>query len=225
MSTHQHTGPHDHTGASLDRWTAGFWDDRYSTGETTWSGQVNRAVAEEAAQVAPGRALEVGCGTGADAVWLAEQGWQVVATDVSDVALQRGEAAALEHDAEAAGRITWEQHDLLAWVPEPRSFELVTAAFFQLPPDPRRRVYAALADAVTPGGSLLLVLHDVIDLENGIPRPPEPDMFPKVEELVAELPRDQWEVVTAESRPRPGTLPDGSEVILHDAVLRAVRAG
>src|SRR5213078_3231099 len=97
----------------------------------------NPQLVAEAADLPAGRALDAGCGEGADAIWLAQRGWEVVATEISDVALGRAAEHARATDAEAVTRIAWRQADLLLDPPDPDAFDLVTAQFMQLPPAPR----------------------------------------------------------------------------------------
>ena len=91
MSKHEHEHG-DEQPAETPRWDATFWDERYATSPALWSGHVNAVVADEAGRLAPGTALDVGCGEGGDALWLAERGWQVLGVDVSRVALERAAA-------------------------------------------------------------------------------------------------------------------------------------
>ena len=215
---------HGHGAASADErpvWDQGFWDERYSSTPELWSGHVNAVVRDEVAGLAPGRALEVGCGEGGDALWLAEQGWEVLGVDLSQVAVDR--AAARARDVGLEGRTAWERRNLLEWTPPASAYDLVNVAFVHLSTDERRTVYAGLAAAVAEGGTLLVVAHHPSDL-GVVPRPPFPDLFFTPEDLVADLAtwRGTWDVVTAEARPRAGRH-DGHEVTLHDTVLRAVR--
>ena len=140
MSEHAHG-----TGPVFDE---GFWDERYRSARQAWSGQPNPQLVAEVAGRPPGRALDAGCGEGADAIWLARGAWEVVAVDISGVAVRRGEQHTRDTDPAAAERIEWRQADLLAQPPEPGSFDLVTAQFMQLPPEPRTRLFTALATAV-----------------------------------------------------------------------------
>jgi SAM-dependent methyltransferase len=202
-----------------ERFTARFWDERYGSANRIWSGDPNPQLVRETSDLEPGTALDAGCGEGADAQWLAGRGWQVTAMDVSAVALDRGAA----HTApDIADRITWERADLTTWAPD-RTYDLVNAQFMQFPSALRQQVFARLAAAVSPGGTLLIVGHHPSDLQTTMPRPPEPDLFFTAEELAESLDPDTWDVIVAESRPRSAKDPDGREVTIHDAVLRARR--
>ena len=201
---------------------ADFWDERYRSAERVWSGNPNPQLVAEVADRAPGLALDVGCGEGADAIWLAGTGWMVVGADISGVALERAARHADDTDPAAAARIHWWQADLLTQPPEPGSFDLVSAQFMQLPPDQRTRLFTALAAAVADGGMLLVVGHHPSDLATGVPRPPMPDLFYTPDEIAGLL-DDSWAVEVSEARPRPATTPDGTDVTIHDTVLAAIR--
>ena len=111
---------------------------------------------------------------------------------------------------------------MLSWRPPAASYDLVSVTFLHFPPDLRTSVYGALADAVRPGGSFLVVAHHPSDLETTVGRPPEPELFFTPEELVGDLDGD-WDVVTATRRPKTAKDADGHEVTVHDTVLRAQR--
>jgi SAM-dependent methyltransferase len=221
---HDHGHDHGEGGGAGDRprWDAAFWDERYSSAPQVWSGHVNAVVRDEASGLTPGRALDVGCGEGGDALWLAAQGWEVTGIDVSRVALDR--AATRAGEVGLADRTSWEQRDVLTWSPDEAAYDLVAVAFVHLAGDDRQRVYARIASAVAPGGTLVVAAHHPSDI-GVVPRPPDPDLFFTEDDLVAYLREweGQWEVVTAEARPRPTTHPDGHEVTVHDTVLRAHR--
>jgi SAM-dependent methyltransferase len=221
MSEQGQTPGHPMHDQGSDRWSAEFWDDRYRSKPALWSGNANAVVMTETADLPPGQALDVGCGEGGDALWLAGRGWQVLGIDVSQVALERALGHADVAGPEISGRTAWEWRDLLSWTPPAASFDLVSVPFLHLPSALRVPVYAGLAAAVAAGGTFLVVAHHPSDL-GVVPRPPEPDLFFTEEDLAAEL-DDGWEVVTCESRSRAGIHPDGYDVTLHDTVLRAVR--
>lgn len=219
---HHHPGHHHDADELRHRWTAENWDERYSQKPSLWSGQVNGAVEEEVAGLEPGTALDVACGEGGDVLWLAEHGWQVEGVDVSQVALDRAAAQASARGLQE--RISWQQRDVLSWRPPASTYDLVSAVFLHLTADLRRSVYGALAGAVRPGGSLLVVAHHPSDLETTVGRPPEPELFVTAEELAEELALGpDWRVVTTSSRPKTARDSDGREVTVHDAVLRIVR--
>jgi SAM-dependent methyltransferase len=197
------------------------FEERYRATDALWSGRPNTQLLREAADLPPGKAFDVGCGEGADAVWLAERGWQVTAVDFASTALQRGRAHAETLGPDVAGRIRWVHADVTTWVPDEGQFDLVSAQFMHLPPEPRRALFARLAAAVAPGGTLLVVGHDFGDLAAGAHRPPEPDRFFTAEEVAGSLEGDQWDVLVADARPRAAAEHEGAGHTVHDAVLRA----
>lgn len=199
------------------------FEQMYRATDALWSGRPNTQLVAEAAGLAPGTALDVGCGEGADAVWLAQRGWQVTAVDFAATALERGAAGAAASGEEVAARIGWLRADVTRWTPEPAGFDLVSAQFMHLPPEERGALFARLAAAVRPGGTLLVVGHDFSDVAAGAHRPPEPERFFTAQEVAASLDADAWEVVVAEARPRPAALHEGHDIEVHDAVLRAHR--
>ncbi len=201
---------------------AEFWDERYRSADRLWSGNPNPQLVAEVAGREPGRALDVGCGEGADAIWLASRGWAVVAADISQVALDRAARHARETDPAAAARITWWRADLLEQVPSPDSFDLVSAQFMHLPPEPRARLFASLAAAVRVGGMLLVVAHHPSDLDTGVPRPPTPERFYTADDIAGLL-DDSWAVEVSEARPRGARTPTGAEATIHDTILAATR--
>jgi SAM-dependent methyltransferase len=205
-----------------EQYTAAFWDDRYGATERVWSGEPNAVLVQEVADLAPGTALDVGSGEGGDSVWLASRGWRVTAIDVSRVALDRVTAHAA---AEGVGdRVTTLVVDLFADT-LPGGFDLVTTHFMQLPGADRPRLYRAIAGAVGPGGTLLIVGHDPEGMPPEAERHHPPDMFATAEELIVELDDtlEGWTIEVAERRGRDAVQPDGRPRFLYDAVLRARR--
>jgi len=206
-----------------------YWDDRYSALDDVWSGAANPVLVRESATLTPGRVLDVGCGEGADAIWLAGRGWQVTGVDFSAAALKRAAARsrrAGEDPAAAdtiAGRIQWQQHDVTRWAPPARRYDLVTAQFMHLPSVPRTVLFRSLADAVAPGGTLLIVGHDVSDVPTTAHRMPDPDLFFSADEVAATLDPALWNIEVAEARTRTAGGPGASPVRTADAVLRASR--
>jgi SAM-dependent methyltransferase len=220
---HDHHG-RDHCGDGPDvvRDQA-FWDERYRSSSALWSGRPGPHLVTEASGLVPGNALEAGCGEGADTIWLAGQGWQVTAVDISTVALARGAARAAQAGADIARRITWQHADLAGWIPGTARYDLVSAQFMHLPPEPRGSLFRLLAALVAPGGSLLVVGHHPSDLQTTAMRPPVPELFFTAAEVAASLDPQEWEIVVSAARERTATDPDGRAVSVHDTVLRAER--
>ncbi|GAS93256.1 type 11 methyltransferase [Mycolicibacterium canariasense] len=188
------------------------WDRHYGERERVWSGRVNVRLAEVAESLPPGRALDLGCGEGADAIWLASKGWQVVATDISGVALAR----ATEDAGELLGRIDFQQHDLDKSFPS-GEFDLVSAQFLHsMFPLDRIAVLRKAAAAVAPGGRLVIVDHGAAP-----PWSKHKDYpFPSVEEVLGALDLGpEWERLRAEPVGREATGPDGHTGHLIDNVM------
>ena len=186
-----------------------------------WSGQPNTHLVTNVAGLVPGTALDVGAGEGADAIWLAEHGWDVTAVDLSSVALDRGRRRAEE--VGVADRIAWRQADLTTWAPPAGAFDLVTAHYLHLPADDRRTAYAAIAGAVAPGGTLVLVAHHPSDMDAGVGRPRWPEMFATAEDLAATTLGDGWTILATDARQRQVMVHDDHTATVHDAVLIARR--
>jgi thioredoxin reductase len=200
------------------------WDHRYG-GERIWSGNPNGTLVAEVEGLAPGRALDVGAGEGGDAVWLAEQGWDVTANDIS----QRG----LDHIAAEADRRQLEIRCLRADANsldpfEHAAFDLVSAQYASLPRTPDGRGVRNLLGAVAPGGTLLVVGHDLTPLRTPIDpathaRAFDPDAYVRSDDVAAALADDpQWEIELHETRPRPPGAASGGHHV-DDVVLRARR--
>jgi thioredoxin reductase/SAM-dependent methyltransferase len=199
------------------------WEERYRTKPAVWSGRPNPQLVAEATGLIPGRALDVGCGEGADAVWLAERGWRVTAVDIAPTALQRAAAHAATAGAQIAARIEWTHADLRHQAPAAGAYDLVSAQFMHLPGDARRDLFARLAAAVVPGGTLLIVGHHPSDLQTTAHRMHFPDMMFTGEQVASSLDPSGWQVLAAEARPRVAVDPDGRDITVHDAVLVARR--
>lgn len=197
-----------------------FWEERYGSTDRVWSGQVNPRLAEVAADLPAGRALDLGCGEGADALWLAERGWQVVAVDVSATALQRAAEAASARNV--SDRIDFQRHDLNETFPE-GAFDLVSAQYFHSPARlEREAVLRRAAGQVNPGGVLVIVDHGAA--------PPwaqhHEHSFPGIEEVIASLRLDAagWTRVRAETVDRE-LVADGQKATVPDNVIVLRRTG
>jgi SAM-dependent methyltransferase len=194
------------------------WEEHYDAHERVWSGRVNVRLAELVEPISPGRALDLGCGEGADAMWLAAHGWHVTAVDISQTALDRAAADAVTRNL--ADHIDFQRHNLTQSFPT-GVFDLVSAQFLHstVPMD-RPRLLRRAADAVAPGGSLVVVDH-------GAPPPwasklDHDDLeFPTADEVVASLDLDEsrWDRVTVAGVERDAVGPAGQQAVLIDNVM------
>ncbi len=195
-----------------------FWEDLYSGQAPRWSGRVNPRLVEVVDSLAPGTALDLGCGEGGDTVWLASRGWQVTAVDVAEAALDR----TLQHVAALAEQVRVERHDLTRTFPE-GSYDLVSAQFLQSPLElPRSVVLGRAAAAVAPGGLLLVVEHG-----SSPPWGWDPEqVFPTPHEVLTEIGLDlaHWTVERLDSPEREATGPQGEIDTMIDTVLALRRS-
>ncbi|WP_129656297.1 bifunctional NAD(P)/FAD-dependent oxidoreductase/class I SAM-dependent methyltransferase [Rothia halotolerans] len=204
---------------------AADWDGRYS-GDLQWSGNPNGSLVAEAAGLTPGTALDIGAGEGGDALWLAEQGWRVTASDISKLALERVRAEAQRRSLP----VETLQTDANAAEPFDRArYDLVTAAYASIPRTPDARGVTNFLDAVAPGGRLLIINHDVSDIRETLStaepestRPFDHEAFVGTDDFVEALTASpEWEIEVNERRERPAGAASAHHV--HDVVLRARR--
>ena len=202
----------------MDMFEPQSWDERYSGEEKIWSGNPNPQLVAEAAGLTPGTALDVGCGEGGDVIWLARQGWTVTGADFSANGLAR--AARHAEQAGVAGRVDWWQVDARAFAADGRTFDLVTTHFLHPPDGGMVEVARRLAEAVAPGGHLLVVGHAPSEVFTHLSGSHRKAMF-VAEELLPALP-DDFEALVVEQRPRTVTR-DGVTVDIDDSTLLARR--
>jgi SAM-dependent methyltransferase len=193
------------------------WNVKHGEAGPLFGVEPNRFLVAEVEALEPGRALDLACGAGRNAVWLAERGWAVTGADFSDVALGNARGLAAERGVD----VEWVQADLRDWEPPPRAFELVAVLYLQLPAAELQPVLGRAADAVAPGGTLLVVGHDLQNLNGGHGGPQDPRVLFTPEDVVAEL--AGLEVEKAERVLRPVETDDGEAQAI-DALIRARRA-
>ena len=211
---------HVHEGHPTD--PVEFWEDFYRPGRQPWSGRPNQVLVAELTDqpvAAGGTALDLGCGAGADAIWLAQQGWTVTGVDISAAALDH--AAAEADAAGVADRIEWLRRDLDSGMPD-GTWDLVAAAYLHSPVElQREKVLRRAAAAVAPGGTLIVIGH-----QNPGPRHPGPPpdvTFPTADDVLATLDVEGWTVERAEAVQVERTAPDGSPGSHTDNVVRLRR--
>lgn len=192
------------------------WEFRYQEQSQRWSGNPNATLVDVVAPLVPGRAVDLGCGEGADAIWLARQGWRVLGVDISPTAVARAHAAAVEAGVDE--HATFEAHDLSTWEPE-GAIDLVTASFFHSREElPRTEILRRVVAHVAPGGHVAIVSH--------LAPPPwsehthhDEALLDADGEVAALALGDDWEVVLAEHRERSVTAPSGDPGTLVDVVV------
>jgi len=193
-----------------------LWDERHAARDPIEDHAPDPTLIEVAAGLAPGAALDLGCGDGRNAAWLASAGWRATGVDFSAVGLARAAA----HAADRGLTVDWVQADLVTWTPPRGAFDLVLLMFIHLPAAERARVYAAAAAAVAPGGTLLVVGHDRTNLTEGAGGPQDPDVLFTASEIAAGLPVGFD--VARQDTVRRGAAPIGERVPV-DAILVARR--
>jgi 2-polyprenyl-3-methyl-5-hydroxy-6-metoxy-1,4-benzoquinol methylase len=205
------------THAGHPAFSADWWEQHYQAHPTGHVSPGPQLVAE-VADLPPGTALDAGCGTGADAIWLASRGWQVTAVDASSTAVGRAQALAAQQEPGVAQRITWLTADLTSWQPSQR-YDLVTSQYVH-PDLPFDQFVARLAAAVAPGGTLLVVGHDHADTHSAAHAPQAASIG--LDAVIGSLSEAQWEVRVAETRTRQ-VEHDSKQLTIHDFVVRAHR--
>ena len=157
---------------------ADAWDERYAASGLVWSATPNQFVERELRDLPPGRALDLACGEGRNAIWLASLGWQVTAVDFSQVALDKGRAVDPSVD--------WVCADVTSWRPE-SSYDVAVVAYLQLPEAERGAAVRTAFDALAPGGTFLLVAHDSTNLTEGTGGPQDPEVLMTAADVLADL--------------------------------------
>jgi len=197
-----------------------FWEAHYGEKPQVWSGRPNGVLVDETSDLAPGRALDVGCGEGADAIWLASRGWRVIAVDVSRTALERGARAAEE--AGVGELIEWQWHDLADTFPA-GEFDVVNVQYLHSPIDlPEDRILTAAASAVAPRGTVLVVSHAAAPPWS---RHHHDHALPQPDEIARSLglQDEEWDIEACEVRQRSTIAPSGEPAEISDSVVKARR--
>jgi len=198
---------------------ADAWNARYSGTELVWGTEPNRFVAAELADLPPGRALDVACGEGRNAIWLAGRGWQVTGVDFSAAGLDR--AMRLAAGAGVADRVSFQLGDVVTGPLPAGPFDAVVVAYLQLEGPRRRAALRLAAAAVAPAGTLLVVGHDTTNLTEGSGGPQDPQRLFSPEDVTADLAGLPGLVVEKAERVRRPVPAAGRDAI--DALVRVRR--
>jgi 2-polyprenyl-3-methyl-5-hydroxy-6-metoxy-1,4-benzoquinol methylase len=190
------------------------WDRRYAAVENLWAAKPNRFLVAEVSDLPPGRALDLACGEGQNAIWLATRGWEVTGVDYSEVAVAKARARAEREGV----RVRFECADLVAYEPERGAHDLVVILYLHIPSTERGSVHARAAAALAPGGTFLLLGHDRTNLTEGVGGPSDPDILYSADEIAAELPGLEIEKAATVLRDV-----DGEDRDAIDTIVRARR--
>ncbi len=163
------------------------WDERYAGTELVWGLEPNRFVRAQCERLPIGRAIDLACGEGRNALWLARLGWQVTGVDYSAVAIERARDLTTRESMAVAARLVWEVSDVTTDPPRPELFDLVLISYLHLPPDQFRAVLRNAGRAVAPRGHLVIVGHDLRNLREGVSGPQDESLLYDGQQIRAEL--------------------------------------
>jgi SAM-dependent methyltransferase len=194
------------------------WDERYSGDELVWTSTPNQFLVAGVDGLPAGRAVDLACGEGRNSIWLAERGWQVTGVDFSPVGLAKAKRLADLRGVE----VTWVESAVENWTPPPDGFDLVAVLYLQLPQPSRSAALAVAASAVAPGGTLLVIAHDLDNLTRGYGGPPVPDVLYQVGDVTEAAVDAGLTVEQAEQAVRVVDTDDGPREAI-DAVVSATR--
>ncbi|MEY9931082.1 SAM-dependent methyltransferase [Catenulispora sp. GP43] len=161
----------------------GQWERYYDQAQSVWGWAPNRFVAEVLGPLPAGRALDLGAGEGRNALWLAGLGWRATAVDFAENALARGRAQAAEHGLD----VEWVLADVLEHRPEPGAYDAVVVAYLHLDAEPLAAVLRGAANALAPGGTLVVVGHDLTNIADGVGGPQDPAILYTPDRVVGAL--------------------------------------
>jgi 2-polyprenyl-3-methyl-5-hydroxy-6-metoxy-1,4-benzoquinol methylase len=190
------------------------WDRRYAGVENLWAVRPNRFLVAEVSNLPPGRALDLACGEGQNAIWLATLGWAVTGVDYSEVAIAKARARAEREGVD----VDFICADLVEYEPGVAAHDLVVVLYLHISSAERGSVHAKASAALAPGGTLFLLGHDLTNLSDGVGGPSDPDILYTAEEIASELPGLEIEKATTVLRDV-----DGEDRDAIDTLVRARR--
>ena len=194
-----------------------MWNDRYASTDLLWSSGPNRFVEEQLTGLDPGRALDLGAGEGRNAMWLAQNGWQVTAVDFAEQLLSRKDG---RWPKRRTFRSTWVVEDLLNFRPRQASFDLVLLTYIHLRQPEFSRMLSMACSALAAKGTLLVIGHDATNIEHGVGGPQDPSVLYTSDDILLHL-RDM-DIAHAGIILRPVTV-DGKDLNAIDVMVRAVK--
>ena len=186
------------------------WDRKYAAVESLWAATPNRFLVAEVADLAPGRALDLACGEGQNAIWLASLGWDVMGVDYSEVAIGKARDRATREGV----AVRFECANLVEYEPEVGAFDLVVILYLHIAADELRGVLAKASTALAPGGTFLLVGHDLTNLTDGVGGPSDPSIHVTPDQVASELPELEIEKATTVLRDVAGEDRDAIDALV-----------
>lgn len=166
---------------------ADVWDERYRGADLVWGTDPNRFVREQCERLPIGRAIDLACGEGRNALWLARMGWKVTAVDFSPVAIDRARTLSARETRLVQLRLTWRIDDITLRPARRSRFDLALISYVHLPPEQRTALLVTAATSLRPGGRLVVVGHDRRNLTEGVSGPQDPDLLYQPDELRSTL--------------------------------------
>lgn len=196
-----------------------LWNDRYAGKELIWSAGPNELFASEVRGLQPGKALDVACGEGRNAIWLAEEGWDVTAIDFSDVGVNKGSQIAEKRGV----NLTWIAEDVSAWNLPREEYDLVAVLYLHTGEAERKLWLRNVLDAVKPSGTFIYIAHDPSNIDNGVGGPQDLAMLPSIDEITSAMSDFQIESAKVIERPVVNEPGHGKELkgIALDSLIRA----
>ena len=190
------------------------WNKRYSENDLVWGWQPNELLVKEVSSLQPGRSLDMACGEGRNAIWLAQLGWKSTGIDFASEGLKKGMQM-----AETSGvTVEWVEADLREWEPPKSTYDLIVSLYVHMMPDELTKVHRNAVTALAPGGTMIVIGHDLTNLTDGYGGPPFPDVLFTPERTAQDL--DPLIVEKAESAKRIVKTDDGERVAI-DTLVRA----
>ncbi len=195
------------------------WDDRYGTPDLVWTEEPNQILVREVSALSPGRAVDLACGEGRNAIWLAERGWETTGVDFSHVGLEKA-----RQFAERRGvTVRWVEEDLADWEPEHAAYDLVLLAYVQLPASLRSQIHRKAFAAVAPGGRLLVIAHDTTNLREGVGGPQSAEVLFSPEDVLTDIAGGDFTIEHSDRVTRTVQTDQGDKSAI-DALVRVRRS-
>ena len=205
--------------STLGAMDATSWDERYAESDLVWGLEPNRFIRAQCEHLRIGRAVDIACGEGRNAIWLARLGWHVTALDYSTVAIERGRQLSSKEDPAVASRMVWRVEDVTTTPFKEGAFDLAVISYLHLPPDQTATAMRSAGASVAPAGHLVIVGHDRRNLREGVSGPQDESRLYQPDEvraLLEEIPGMVVELAETVERETP----DG---VALDTLVRARR--